>query len=770
MKEKFREKLNNRGATLVFVLVTFSIASILVTLVLLTTLLNIKMKAIDANAKNSFYSCEGAISEIKAGLQDEVSSAYTNAYIDVMQQYTSTTEAERLVLFKNKYVKTMRDFLRISSTDITHYNLVTLTGYIKNTPLKASLSYGAEVTATSQNGTLQNLLSTVNDGLALKNLVVKYTDSKGNLSEIRTDIILEYPNVSFTQTSGIPNLLDFALVADNSLVNSPSATGTITGSLYGGQNGIIASDGGSLTINKAQVAVTNKTVSISNKASVTTDAATNLWADAVEIQSADLNLQGSTYLADDTTVTDNKGSASNIIISGNYYGYGNPDTAQQAAKDRLGADTADAKTLISEIQADPSSFSSAILVNGTNVSMDFSGVNYLMLGGNAYIGTKLKSTSTYSNTSDILTGESLTVKSNQLAYLVPAKYIGENKTNGAQNPMTANTYTALRTELGLTSADNDDALLDLKAIADLGANGYQKAYYPVSGSALVYFYLTFANATEAENYFNTFYNENAANKEKYDQYTRFYVNEIKASASSSIQYNLNGMILKSVSAKDAAKTEIKDELIDPADAALSITERQVSLQNKFAAYKRKLIPNFTALSDTERKQTVFENLVKLSEMNTALSGKNFLVYSTGQTNLTGIMTNNDVLIESGSGDPALDGNGVLVVHTGEGTEVSRSLRVILTTGNVTIKDCAYKGLILSQKTVTLSGTASASSAAEDAAKVLEAVRSNPANDKMMDYLNDAASYIVGGAVSGNVSGSSSSGVENLVVYQNWVKQ
>lgn len=773
MIEKFREKLNSKGATLVFVLVTFSIAAILVTLVLLTTLLNIKMKAIDANAKNSFYSCEGAVSEIKAGLQDEVSSAYTSAYIDVMQQYTSTNETERLVLFKNEYVKMIRDSdLKESAADKTHYSLETLKSYIKNTPLKSSSSYGAEVTSITQSGTLQNLLSTVNDGLVLKNVVVKYTDSKGNLSEIRTDIVLEYPNVSFTQTSGIPNLLDFALVAETGIVNSPSATSVINGSLYGG-SGISAADGGSLSINNAKVAVTDQTVSVTNQATISTDAGTNLWANAVEVKSAILNLKGSDYLADDTTITDNKGSASKITISGNYYGYGNPDTAQQAADDRLGKGTADANTLISAINADPSSFSSAILVNGTNVSMDFSGVNYLMLGGNAYIGTKLKSTAAYSNTNDILTGESLTVKSNQLAYLVPARYIGENKTNGGQNPMMADTYKALQTELGITGT-NDDAMVDLTAIRKLGASGYQKSYYPINNSALVYFYLTFDTETTAANYFNTFYNESASNKEKYDKYTRFYVNEIKASASSSIQYNLNGMILKSVSAADAAVPAIEEKQIAPADEKVSLTERQVSLQNKFAAYKRKLISNFTALTTEERAKTVFANLVKMSDMTAKLAGSagtnGYLMYTTDKTNLTGIMTEKDVRIVNGQGAPAVGSDGVLVVHTGAGTTVSPYLRVILTTGNVTVSDCAFKGLILSDKTVTFTGNASASAAAEDAAKVLEASRSGEAADKMMNYLYDAASYIVGGAVSGNAGGSSSAGVEDLVVYQNWVKQ
>jgi len=40
----------------------------------------------------------------------------------------------------------------------------------------------------------------------------------------------------------------------------------------------------------------------------------------------------------------------------------------------------------------------------------------------------------------------------------------------------------------------------------------------------------------------------------------------------------------------------------------------------------------------------------------------------------------------------------------------------------------------------------------------------------MNYIYDASSYIIGGATSGNAGSVDSTSIEDLIVYQNWVKQ
>ena len=63
-----------------------------------------------------------------------------------------------------------------------------------------------------------------------------------------------------------------------------------------------------------------------------------------------------------------------------------------------------------------------------------------MLAGKNYIASKALSTSgTSGNSADVLTGESVTVKGTQLAYLVPDSLLGTAQKD-YHNPMDYNTY------------------------------------------------------------------------------------------------------------------------------------------------------------------------------------------------------------------------------------------------------------------------------------------------------------------------------------------
>lgn len=775
MLDRFRK--DKSGASLVFVIVTFSIASILVVLVLMMSLSGIKMRIVDANAKNSFNSCEGVMSQVKAGLQNVISKAYSDSYIDVMQKYTSLNENERRTQFENDYIDGLRNSLRTSGSN-SYYDVELLKSFV-TTPLKTEESgYGAEVTTVykQSGGTAYGLnkMSPVGDkstgtllrGLVLKDVVVKYTDRKGDFSQIQTDIILKCPNVDFTQTSEMPNLLDFTIVAQDSLTCAPSSNSFTSGDIYGGRNGIVVSDGASYDMRNAAVAVTDSTLTVSNKSKFTTDSMANFWANSVNVVSSALSLKGSTYLSDDLIINDIAGAESSISISGNYFGYGNPDTAKKSAMERLGKETG-RDELVADIAKNPDSYSSSIAVNGTHVTMDFSGINYLMLSGNSYIGAKLKSTDTVKNSSDVMTGESITVKSNQLVYLVPAELIGKGYEHGGRNPMTLTDYAALRSEAKLNEGDSNDSIVDLSPLGS-SASGYQTVFYPAYGTSTVYFYLSFDSSAQASQYFKN-YCSDVSSKSSLDKYASFYLDGIKSATGTDVKFDLNGSIMESFSGDiSTIKSDTATDGTSSGSASADVlTERQVSLQDKFAAYRLKLVPSYNNLSESERTGTVFTNLVYKTQMENALRGHDFLLFSTDITKLCGIMSTKDVIIKSGDHAPEVDGSNV-VVYTGEGTDASPYLRCVITTGSVTVDACSFDGLILSNSSVTLKNGASCMSVPEDVAKVIEASRSD--GTKMMDYIINSLSYIIGVATSGSVGTSDSSNVKDLVVYENWVKQ
>lgn len=764
MRKRILRKTNNRGAALVFVLFAFTIMTILVTLVLMASLLNVKMKSIDANAKNSFYSCESIMNEVKAGLQNEVSNAYKAAYLKVMQNFTLVTSDEvRQKNFKAAYIETLHTVL-MNGVDNKHYDINKLHGYLN---AEEQANNKIEITTVSEDAST-NLLTTVDDGLALKNLIVRYTDNKGNMSEIQTDIVLEYPSIDFTQTSAVPDLLSFALVAQDTLQCDTASQSVITGNLYGGKevNGINVL--GNLTLKKATLAVTDSAVNVARGASFFNDDSTNLWTNAINVVSSEISLKGATYLSDDLTIKDDKGSQSKISISGNYFGYGKPDTALSAAQLRLPSEEYDALKTV--IKNNNESYSSAIIVNGTNVSMDLSNLSYLMLSGNAYVNTKQQDNVVIKN-QNILMGESLTVKSNQLVYLVPAEWIGTSYAHGMRNPMTSDDYSALLSEAGLSSTSDLSPLVDSKNLSANNA-GFTVAFYQAPGGTLVYFYLTFTSEKNASDYYNKYYQ---ANSDQLSKYVHFYVNEIKTPNDSSIKFDLNGYILRSVTEDDVTTNSYTTDTTGT-NNSVTLIDRQISLQNKFYAYCHKLIPGYLNLTSTEKSSTVFENLINKSELENDLSGKNYLSYETTSSHMYGLLTEKDVFVQGGkspSSEPIVinEADGSLTVYTGDATAEYPALRVIITTGNVTLQDCNYQGLIVSDKKVELMGAVSITAMPDDVAKVLETKREDTDKpEKMKDILKDKDSYDFSGATSGAASSVESTDVTDLVIYRNWVKQ
>lgn len=59
-----------------------------------------------------------------------------------------------------------------------------------------------------------------------------------------------------------------------------------------------------------------------------------------------------------------------------------------------------------------------MMVNGKSSHLDIKGLNYLLLAGRTFISRKLDASN-----EDILMGESISARTNQLAYYVPLEYV-----------------------------------------------------------------------------------------------------------------------------------------------------------------------------------------------------------------------------------------------------------------------------------------------------------------------------------------------------------
>ena len=80
------KRQQNQGFSLFTVLIAVSFVGILGLLVLYIALSNFNMKITDLKGKNSFYTAERALEEIRTGLQEDVGNAMSKAYTQVLER------------------------------------------------------------------------------------------------------------------------------------------------------------------------------------------------------------------------------------------------------------------------------------------------------------------------------------------------------------------------------------------------------------------------------------------------------------------------------------------------------------------------------------------------------------------------------------------------------------------------------------------------------------------------------------------------------------
>lgn len=384
------------------------------------------------------------------------------------------------------------------------------------------------------------------DKLIIHNVTVKHTTDDGYTQSITTDITISEPefNVAFSNVDAAVNsLYNFSMIADMGVeIDKAVGTGsknlvTITGDVYAASdyynkdyntkagtrvsihNGDTGFDGiadssrysgfyacesnvsvmAEKFIVPGTIAVVNdSSVSIAGN-SIAGSANANVWADNLILTPAStrtmgvsnaggsLTMYANAYIADDLEVNNDDAE---VTLSGNYYGYNFSQTS--ASKRTLSEYASSGKKHYD---------SSAIIINGNGANMDFTGLNNLWVAGRAYIETtrqqkvttsedgKTATTSyvTYADNEDVRTGESISVKSNQLAY---TPYGVDDK----GRPIFTKVYEQF-----------NDNIYDTMITKGWVADGDAVATNTVSDKT--YYYLKFTSATAAAEFFNWYANE-----------------------------------------------------------------------------------------------------------------------------------------------------------------------------------------------------------------------------------------------------------------------
>lgn len=449
---------NNEGSVMITVIVTFLFISILVAIIMSTTLMNLRMKAVERNSKDEFYYVEKSLNDIYSGVGKECAQRLGEVYSKTLGgSYNYMDESLAYEKFCNEYVK---DLVQAFYGTAGNVDLkAKLNGYLTDKAKTRALVNNASNIRVQfiKEGGDATPIDTPNSGeyteyrkIILKDIYVSSVDTSNYKSSITTDIVIQIPEISFFKIN--ENELDYALAGCKGLVFNGNAN--VTGNIYGGVN----KDSASADYYKGGVQIyktgaTRPSVSlVSNYAVSAGDVTVNdgvlkienghstndneVWLENVVVGRKDFNdntatveINGDTYALNDLQI---EGKDKKVSLKGNYYGYGDGGNSSLSPKE---SQFKPVSATDEYYDTDARSKSSSIIVNATESELDLSGLKNLIILGQAYIdhGSKFDSANS-ENTPQIVnaseaklskdeTGMSGTIKASQELLLVPEQFL-----------------------------------------------------------------------------------------------------------------------------------------------------------------------------------------------------------------------------------------------------------------------------------------------------------------------------------------------------------
>lgn len=413
---------------------------VLASIILSVSTANLRMKQIEYRTKRNFYSNEQVLGDVYNGIGKEVTGCFSQAYAAVMAQVTANdgtslykTEGEAYKAFSDNFMERMLDLFPEGAEDsavVDKLNGYALYGAV---PVKVKGYEKIEVKKDGEGIPVE---------LAIRKIKVTYkeTDSAGGTtgheSTITTDIVIEIPYVSFFEDSS--RMLDYVLVGNKGIYFN-GGNRTVEGNLYAGTD--TAEPAGNLSvyrnedvygglnfygtntditagyvISKGDIHVRKSILKMRMDGSSSGNL--QVWAETlrtVEDQSRNtpaepnvVECDGQIFLANDLELNARQ---SNVSLEGEVYAYNNGIYETREKKNLSGSYATDAHTQ-----------SSAISINGSNSTLDLSGLKTLVVAGTAYVDMANGNfpEGGLSGVEEYATGESLALKANQYIYLAPA--------------------------------------------------------------------------------------------------------------------------------------------------------------------------------------------------------------------------------------------------------------------------------------------------------------------------------------------------------------
>ncbi len=518
-----KKKLDDKGASLVLVIVCMLFVGIIASIVLTMTVGNTKAVTTSKETSRNFYTAEDFVDDFKTYLTKFANQAATQAYADVLSQIAVDGAVDMEALYQEKFSEHLNDLL-VDDGHLYDISKVTFGNFADPEddadPINGK-KYGIVTDAAKAKGFKGKVYIKVNGSFdqatkSLSNVTFSFYDDENNYeTTINTSFVFntELPKLEWSgaEKEFGYNLDKYLAVSNGNIKTNRVLKGTMNGNLYAKNDidmWISASATGPDTLNLnstnvicgGQFSVMNGNLAFAKlgplyadwavnnsgvRAVISDDSNANIWANnfIVDRQGRVNITDGHMYLEDDLSL---EGDTPKFTMSGTLLGF----SASNAAAGNV---TAHAN-------------SSAIILNGLGAELDLTGVTDLTLAGTAYTQVPAIAGQTAEPLcSYFVQGESVTYRSLQALYLIPGEYL-----NGVyHNPMTVDEYNAW--------AARTDKFVDGKTKPSYIVSGNEyltaEVKYINSSTAMSYKYLywNFQNDSAAVKYFNTLYNtENAS--------------------------------------------------------------------------------------------------------------------------------------------------------------------------------------------------------------------------------------------------------------------
>lgn len=571
---------DNKGASLIAVLVAIAVVGVMGTVIMQLTVTNIQMKEVERQSKTNFYTAEQILDMVTANINEKAAEQMQLAFTEILSKYKNYEgQASNLrKLFSKKYLdglvqlcdativgegdsavseaKHKRD-AEDSNRILYTIGLYKISLFEECTPLAiyvdgnhvVGLYTAAEVTAKdsviiARKGTdydinIHQADATHPNGAAyfhadydkgtftLDNVSVYAKDAFGNETYIQTDLVFHTPDLNLDGSNVVKEFMRYSLIADDQIKVTVDNV-NVDGNVYAGAGGILADYNSSAqfvgrkiitrgdiqakSMSNLSVGNADKTVSqiwVNNLKTLRDNTRVTL-VNANATNAATLNICGTSYVADDLEVN---GAYDHVTVKGTYKGYNFQQNYATVER------TEDAR------------YSSAIAINGKESDVNISGIDNLMIAGRAFISRE----SGDSRNQDIMTGETMSVRINQLAYYVPMSCM---KALDASHPddktFQKDLYEAYS---GVSNIERFVNLTDPVA----------EYYYDASGTKI--YYLKLKGEQAANDFYREYYE---AHKGTMDLRAENYLTDTSLQLSADIVMNLKGDLLYRKGTVDAS--------------------------------------------------------------------------------------------------------------------------------------------------------------------------------------------------------------------------